>query len=106
VLPEIAAAVGREIEVLVDGGIRHGSDIAKALALGARAVLVGRPTLDGTAVAGRGGAAHVLAILREELLYTMAMLGRPTVAAIGTDVLHAPDSRSRPDVRVPAPGSG
>jgi len=105
-LPEIAAAVGREIEVLVDGGIRQGSDIAKALALGARAVLVGRPTLYGTAVAGRDGAAHVLAILREELLYTMAMLGRPTVAGIGPDVLLAPDGRSRPDVRVPAPGSG
>ena len=103
VLPEIAGAVGRKIEVLVDGGIRHGSDIAKALAFGARAVLVGRPTLYGTAVADRDGAALVLAILREELLYTMAMLGRPTVAGIGPDVLHASDGCARPASRLPAP---
>ncbi|MFZ4533195.1 MAG: alpha-hydroxy acid oxidase [Alsobacter sp.] len=104
VLPGIAAAVGTKIEVLVDGGIRHGSDIAKALALGARAVLVGRPTLYGTAVAGRDGAALALAILREELLYTMAMLGRSTVAGIGPDVLYAQDGRARPAFRLPAPG--
>jgi hypothetical protein len=106
VLPEIAAAVGGRIDVLVDGGIRHGSDVAKALALGARAVLVGRPTLYGTAVAGRDGAALVLAILREELLYTMAMLGRLTVADIGPGVLFDPVGHSRSACRLPAAGRG
>lgn len=85
VLPDIADAVGHRMTVLVDSGIRRGSDIAKALALGAKAVLVGRATLYGTAIAGEAGAAHVVDLLRDELDRTMALLGRPTIASIGPD---------------------
>jgi 4-hydroxymandelate oxidase len=75
VLPDIAAAVEGRIEVLVDGGVRSGADILKALALGARAVLIGRPVSWGLAVAGAEGVARVLAILRGELECAMAMAG-------------------------------
>jgi isopentenyl diphosphate isomerase/L-lactate dehydrogenase-like FMN-dependent dehydrogenase len=90
VLPDIVDAVGRRAAVFVDGGFERGGDIAKALALGASAVLVGRATLWGTAVAGRTGAEHVLGILHRELLYTMAMLGCPTVVNLGPTLLHGP----------------
>lgn len=63
-LPAIAAAVGDQIEVLTDGGIRRGSDVVKALALGAHAVMIGRPALWGLAVDGESGVANVLDILR------------------------------------------
>jgi len=78
-LPEVAAAVGDRLEVLVDGGVRRGSDVATALALGARAVLVGRPYLYGLAVGGEPGVARVLEILRGELARTLALLGCPDV---------------------------
>jgi len=88
VLPEIADAVGQRIDVLLDGGIRRGSDIAKAIALGAKCVLVGRATLYGTAVAGELGAAHVLDCLKREFLYALATLGCPAVADLGRDVVY------------------
>ena len=75
VLPEIADAVGADVPILLDGGIRRGSDIFKALALGARAVLVGRPYVYGLATAGTIGVAHVIQILRAELEATMALTG-------------------------------
>ncbi len=75
VLPEIADAVAGRAELLLDGGVRRGSDVAKALALGARAVLVGRPFLYGLAVAGPAGVAAVLEILRSELARTLALMG-------------------------------
>jgi isopentenyl diphosphate isomerase/L-lactate dehydrogenase-like FMN-dependent dehydrogenase len=75
VLADIAAAVEGRIEVLVDGGVRSGADILKALALGARAVLIGRPALWGLAVAGAEGVARVLAILRGEFECALAMAG-------------------------------
>jgi isopentenyl diphosphate isomerase/L-lactate dehydrogenase-like FMN-dependent dehydrogenase len=75
VLPEVAEAVEGRIEVLVDGGIRRGSDVVKALALGARAVLVGRAPLWGLAVAGEQGAAHVLELLRAELHLALQLTG-------------------------------
>lgn len=81
-LPEVVDAVGGRAEVFVDGGIRRGSDIMKALALGARAVLVGRPYLWGLAIAGEAGVTRVLDILREELDLDMALAGRPTIASI------------------------
>ena len=78
-LPAVADAVGTRAEVYVDGGVRWGSDVVKALALGARAVLVGRPILWGLAAAGEAGAWRVLEILREELSRAMALAGCPTL---------------------------
>jgi 4-hydroxymandelate oxidase len=78
-LPEIVEAVAGRCEIYCDGGIRRGTDILKALALGARAVLVGRPVLWGLAVNGAEGANDVLEILRKELELAMALSGRPTL---------------------------
>jgi (S)-mandelate dehydrogenase len=79
VLPEIIAAVHGRLPVLVDGGFRRGTDIVKALALGARAVLLGRATLYGLAADGEGGASAVLQLLGEDILRTMALMGTPSV---------------------------
>ncbi|MEP6643246.1 MAG: alpha-hydroxy acid oxidase [Acidobacteriaceae bacterium] len=79
VLPEIVAAVGNQTEVLMDGGIRRGSDVAKAICLGARAVLVGRAYAYGLAAAGGAGVARTLAILRDDLDRTLRLLGCPSV---------------------------
>jgi isopentenyl diphosphate isomerase/L-lactate dehydrogenase-like FMN-dependent dehydrogenase len=81
-LPDIARAVGDQAEVLLDGGVRRGSDVAKALALGARAVLLGRAPLYGLAVGGEAGVARALAILRDEAERAMFLLGCPSVAAL------------------------
>ena len=81
-LPEVAEAVGGRIEVLMDGGVRRGTDVLKALALGARAVLIGRPYLYGLALGGEEGATHVLQVLREEISTSMALAGRPNIASI------------------------
>ena len=81
-LPEVVEAVAGRCEVYMDGGIRRGTDVLKALALGARAVLVGRPILWGLAVNGAAGARHVLELLRDELEMAMVLSGRPTVASI------------------------
>ena len=81
-LPEIAKAIAGRCEVYFDGGIRRGTDVLKALALGARAVLVGRPVLWGLAANGAEGAYHVLEILRKELELAMALSGRPTLSSI------------------------
>ena len=75
VLPRISAAVQGSMPVLVDGGIRRGTDVLKALALGAKAVLVGRPYIYGLANAGAVGVAHVLRLLRDELEIAMALCG-------------------------------
>jgi isopentenyl diphosphate isomerase/L-lactate dehydrogenase-like FMN-dependent dehydrogenase len=90
VLPEMMDAVGTRIKVLVDSGVRRGSDVVKAVALGASAVLSGRPTLYGTAVAGCAGALHVLDILQKEMTNTMGMIGCPDVRQLRQDLLHAP----------------
>lgn len=81
-LPEIAEAVAGRAEVLIDGGVRRGTDALKALALGARAACIGRPYLWGLAAAGEEGVRDVLRILREELSLAMALSGRPTIASI------------------------
>ncbi|MGZ3642852.1 MAG: alpha-hydroxy acid oxidase [Ktedonobacteraceae bacterium] len=81
-LPEIVDAVAGRCEVYFDGGIRRGTDVLKALALGARAVLVGRPVLWGLAANGAEGAYHVLEILRKEFELAMALSGRPTLSSI------------------------
>ena len=81
-LPEVVEAVAGRCEVYLDGGIRRGTDILKALALGARAVLIGRPVLWGLAVNGAEGVCHVLELLRNELELDMALAGRPTLDSI------------------------
>ena len=86
-LPRIVDAVAGKAEVFVDGGIRRGTDVLKALALGARAVLIGRPYLWGLAVDGEAGVRHVMALLRDELTLAMALCGRPSVASIGRDLV-------------------
>jgi 4-hydroxymandelate oxidase len=83
VLPEIVAAVGDRIDVLVDGGIRRGSDVLVALALGARAVLAGRTPLWGLAAGGEDGAAEVLRLLVEEVAVGLHLLGCRTPADLG-----------------------
>jgi isopentenyl diphosphate isomerase/L-lactate dehydrogenase-like FMN-dependent dehydrogenase len=74
-LPEIADAVAGRCEVYLDGGVRRGVDVVKALALGARAVLIGRAFLWGLAVGGEEGVAHVLRLLRDELELALGLLG-------------------------------
>ncbi len=81
-LPEIVEAVAGRCEIYVDGGIRRGSDVLKALALGARAVLVGRPILWGLAVDGQAGVERVLRLLHGELEMAMGLSGKPTLASI------------------------
>lgn len=86
-LPAIAQAVGADLAVLVDGGIRRGTDVLKALALGADAVLIGRPCLHGLAHAGAAGVAHVLRLLRDELDAAMALCGCATIADVRPELL-------------------
>jgi len=86
-LPAVLDRVGSSIDVYVDSGFRRGADVAKALALGAQAVMVGRAPLWGVAVAGEAGAARALTILREELERVMCLLGCPSIAALTTDSL-------------------
>ncbi|MGO4689664.1 alpha-hydroxy acid oxidase [Glaciibacter sp. 2TAF33] len=88
VLPAIVDRVGARAEVYLDGGIRTGDDVAKALALGARAVLIGRPSWWGLAVAGENGVAHVLEILRAELSETLVQLGCADVRDLNRGYLY------------------
>lgn len=87
VLPAVASAIAGRVPVLLDGGIRRGTDVLKALALGADAVMLGQPVVHGLAVGGAAGVAHVLAILRAELEVAMALTGCATVAEIDRRVL-------------------
>jgi L-lactate dehydrogenase (cytochrome)/(S)-mandelate dehydrogenase len=84
-LPEIVDAVAPKVTVMVDGGFRRGADVLKAIALGASSVWVGRATLYGLAAGGEPGVARALAIFRAEIDRAMALLGCPTVAAIGRE---------------------
>ncbi|WP_013325129.1 alpha-hydroxy acid oxidase [Gloeothece verrucosa] len=86
-LQDITDAVGEQVEVLMDGGIRRGTDILKALALGAKAVLVGRPILWGLAVGGQAGVSHVLQLLTEELELAMALSGCPRIGDIDSSLV-------------------
>lgn len=93
VLPEIVAAVNGRAAVLIDSGVRRGGDIVKALACGASATLVGRPTLFGTAIGGQTGAARVIAILQQEMLTVMGQIGCTDVRDIGPGFLRAVEPR-------------
>ncbi|EBA07813.1 alpha-hydroxy acid oxidase [Sagittula stellata] len=89
-LPGVVAQVGGAVPVLMDGGIRRGVDVFRALALGATAVLIGRPVCHGLAVAGALGVSHVLRLLRDELEVTMALAGCRTLDDITADCIQPP----------------
>jgi 4-hydroxymandelate oxidase len=84
-LPEVVAAVAGQVPVLVDGGVRRGSDAVTALALGAGAVMVGRPVVWGLAAGGEAGALDVLELLREEVRLALALLGCPGPDDVGRE---------------------
>jgi L-lactate dehydrogenase (cytochrome)/(S)-mandelate dehydrogenase len=86
-LPGVVAAVGQRIPVLLDGGVRRGADVVRALCLGASACLIGRPQLWGVAVAGQAGVAHVLDIFRREIDRAMGLCGAARVADLGPHLL-------------------
>jgi (S)-mandelate dehydrogenase len=86
-LPEVARAVGGRASILVDGGVRRGSDIAKAVALGAEGVLLGRAPVYGLAAGGEAGVAHALAILADELDRTLALTGCTSVSGLSQDLV-------------------
>ena len=86
-LPAVAAAVGDSVTVMIDGGVRRGRDVVKALALGAKAVLTGRATLFGACAGGEAGAQRAIEILREELIRTMQLCGVTSVPDIGADLV-------------------
>jgi L-lactate dehydrogenase (cytochrome)/(S)-mandelate dehydrogenase len=94
-LPAVVAAVGQRMPVLIDGGIRRGADVMKALALGASACLIGRPQLWGLATAGERGVAWVLEVLRSEIDRTMALGGWDTLAALDPRALATSDEEQR-----------
>jgi isopentenyl diphosphate isomerase/L-lactate dehydrogenase-like FMN-dependent dehydrogenase len=90
-LPEVVEAVGADAEVILDGGVRRGTDIVKAIALGARACMIGRPLVYGLAAGGDAGAARAVAILAEELRVAMALAGCPTLDAIDESLVFVDD---------------
>jgi isopentenyl diphosphate isomerase/L-lactate dehydrogenase-like FMN-dependent dehydrogenase len=86
-LPAVVEAVADRIPVLIDGGARHGSDVVKALALGAKAYLVRRPQLWGLAIADEAGVTHMLDIYRQEISGVMGLCGISRIADIGKNLL-------------------
>jgi 4-hydroxymandelate oxidase len=89
-LPEVADAVGDRVEVYADGGIRTGTDVLRALALGARAVFVGRPVLWHLATGGEDAVADGLGRLTDELAHAMGLAGVTTTAAVGRSLCASP----------------
>jgi L-lactate dehydrogenase (cytochrome) len=89
VLPEIVDAVGDRAEVILDGGVRRGTDVVKALALGARACMIGRPMLYGLGAAGQAGVERSIEILQNEIDRSLALLGRPTLADLDRTAVRA-----------------
>ena len=90
ILPEVAASVGDRIEVMLDGGIRRGSDIVKALCLGARAVMAGRAYAYGLGAAGSAGVARAIEILQADLVRTLKLLGCASVAELDRSFVGVP----------------
>jgi len=97
-MPAVVRAVQGRVPVLVDGGIRRGTDVLKAMALGASAVLVGRPVLHGLANAGAQGVAHVLRLLLDELEIAMALTGCRTLTQAGEVLASSPGSKKNPSI--------
>jgi L-lactate dehydrogenase (cytochrome) len=95
-LPRVVDAVGSEIEVMFDSGVRTGSDIMRALALGARSCIIGRPYIYGLGAGGQAGVAHAIEILRKEFDVTMALCGIKSVADIDRDVLAETETQRTP----------
>ena len=91
-LPEVLEAVNGQVEVLVDGGIRRGGDVAKALCLGARAVLVGRAYAYGLGAAGEAGVARAIEILRADVQRTLKLLGCAGVSELDPSYVELPDT--------------
>jgi len=89
-LPEVVAAVGGRIEVLMDGGIRRGSDVVKAICLGARAVLIGRAYAYGLAAAGHAGVTRALQIFKSDVERTLRLLGCPSVKSLDSSYVETP----------------
>lgn len=102
VLPSIVAAVGDQVEIVMDGGIRRGSDVVKALALGARAVMIGRPYLWALAANGQAGVENVLDILRNGIDSTLYALGHRSVHDLSPDDVYVPDGFTRTLGAVPS----
>jgi isopentenyl diphosphate isomerase/L-lactate dehydrogenase-like FMN-dependent dehydrogenase len=96
VLPEIVAAVNGQVEVLMDGGVRRGTDVIKAICLGARAVLIGRAYAYGLAAGGPEGVARAIEILRGEVERALKLLGCPSVSALDRSYLNVPIGRREP----------
>jgi L-lactate dehydrogenase (cytochrome)/(S)-mandelate dehydrogenase len=90
-LPEVVDAVGKRVAVLVDSGFRRGTDVIKALAMGAQAVQIGRSTLYGVAAGGEAGARRAISIFRGEIDRVIALLGCTSIAELSTEYLQAPD---------------
>jgi len=95
VLPAIDAAVGDRMTLMLDGGVRRGSDVLTALCLGAKFVFLGRPTLYGLVAGGEAGAAKATSILKREIELTMKQMGAPTLADLGPDFVWDPDETRR-----------
>jgi len=89
-LIDVLAAVGDQVEVLVDGGFRRGADVVRAVALGARAAMIGRPWAYGLAAAGEPGVARVLAVLREDIDRTLRLVGAPSIEALDPSYVAPP----------------
>ena len=96
-LPEIVDAVGDRLEVYIDGGIRHGSDVLKCLALGAKAAFVGRPIFWGLSVDGQAGLSHILEIFRDELDVAMGLCGLTDVKNASPSLVSMPNGRNGRD---------
>jgi L-lactate dehydrogenase (cytochrome) len=90
ILPEVAASVGDRIEVLLDGGVRRGSDVVKALCLGARAIMIGRAYAYGLGAAGSAGVARAIEILRSDMIRTLKLLGCSSIAELDPSFVDVP----------------
>jgi isopentenyl diphosphate isomerase/L-lactate dehydrogenase-like FMN-dependent dehydrogenase len=107
VLPEVVQAVGSHVEILLDGGIRRGSDVVKALCLGAKAVLVGRAYAYGLGAAGQAGVTRAIEILRADIVRTLKLLGCASVSALDRSYVRVPGAWDAPAVnsQFPTPNS-